>query len=613
MADSVPAASKPPPMRSFGRFELRGLLGKSSATMAWLAFDPKSGHECMLHLPRMRPEDGAALERWQTDVRAGARLNHPHLAPASEIGVQDQWPYVVVERSVGTTLAEWLQARAHPPQAELVGLLCQALEGLAFAHEAGSAHGDLQLYHLIVDERGGLRVAALDIALASTSVETTFGALQAAPGAGFATMLDPGHVRARRDAAERDVLCAGILLHQMLAGSPALGEADTGRVCDRLPPLGRETLRLPWTGVQPVPEILRTIANRATERRPRQRYLAARTLLRALEGWRLAEAEDRGGALALLLDRLNDVGHLPALPGIGHLATRLTRLEARHATEISGRILRDLALSFELLRRVNTAQVRGTQVAGNGPVLTMRRCLALVGVRGVRQAVAALRSWPGPLDEGDAAALKRCLDSVRLAGHTAQALRPAGYDAEAVYLIAALQNLGRLLVQYHFAHDAAQIAELMAPQTPQDPGDDPGAPGMSEQAAAHAVLGVDFETLGIAVARHWGLAEDVVHMIRRLPPQRPVRPPEGDTDILRTVACAANEAVEAITRLDPDRAPAALQAIAQRYARSLGLTLRELERALQQGRMALQGRLPETMADTTIPAAESVASSTLTG
>ena len=121
-------------------------------------------------------------------------------------------------------------------------------------------------------------------------------------------------------------------------------------------------------------------------------------------------------------------------------------------------ILRDMALSFELLRQVNTAQVQGTQVAGNGPVLTIRRTVALVGVNGVRQAAAALRAWPGPLNEAGAAALKQLMDRVRLAGHAAQALRPPGYDAEVIYLIALLQNLGRLMIQYHFAQEAAQIS-----------------------------------------------------------------------------------------------------------------------------------------------------------
>ena len=91
----------------------------------------------------------------------------------------------------------------------------------------------------------------------------------------------------------------------------------------------------------------------------------------------------------------------------------------------------------------------------------MRRAIALLGLDGVRAAAAGLRAWPGPLAESAAATLQRLIGEVRLAGHLAQRIRPAGYDAEVVFLLAALQNLGRLMLYYHFAEDAQQIAQLM--------------------------------------------------------------------------------------------------------------------------------------------------------
>lgn len=591
-ASASPSAARPHPVRSFGRFELRQLLGKSSATMTWLAVDPRHGAEVMLSMPRVQPTDTATLERWLHEARMAGRLHHPHLAAVSEIAVQDHWPYVVVDRALGLTLIEWLQTHPRPAPEVVAGLLCQTLEGLAFAHEAGVAHQDLQLHHLLVDTEGRLRVAALDIVVAATLADTAFGPLlpldtESHPGSLPASALDPGHLRVRRDAAERDVLSAGLLLHHLLAGQPALDEADTGRVVARLPPHGRETVRLPWTTPHAIPEALRAIVNRATDRQPRQRYLNARTLLRALDGWREASARDGGGPLALLLDRLGSVGHLPALPGVGALAARLSTLEAKHALEMAEPILRDMALSFELLRQVNSAQVQGTQAAGNGPVLTIRRTLALVGVSGVRQAAASLRAWPGPLNEEGAGALKQLMDRVRLAGYTAQALRPAGYDAEVVYIVALLQNLGRLLAQYHFPLEAKQIVALMAPTPSNDPESPRERPGMNEDAASFAVLGVDLESLGAAVARHWGLGDEVIHMIRRLPVTRPVRHSDGDGDLLRMTASAANEAVDAVTRLPTHRVAAALAVVAQRYGRGLGIGMRELTDALQQARSAL--------------------------
>lgn len=569
----------------FGRFELRQLLGKSSATMTWLAIDPRTVRQVMLSMPRVRPEGAAALEDWMHDARMAARLDHPHLAKVAEIGVQDHWPFVAVERSAGQTVAEWLLTHPKPAPFEVAALACQALEGLAYAHEAGVVHQDLQLHHLLIDDAGAVRVAALDIVVEATQSETNFGPLRAPvdelerAAARHATALDPGHLRLRRDAAERDVLSIGLLLHHLLAGTPALGEPDTGRAIARIAPHGPEIVRLPWTTPYPLAEPLRAIANRATARQPRQRYLSARTLLRALGGWRESAAQDGGGPLALLLDRLQTVGHLPALPGVGLLAARLASLEGQRTFEMAEPIVRDMALSFELLRQVNTAQVQGTQVAGNGPVLTIRRTIALVGVNGVRHAAAALRAWPGPLNDEGAAALKQLMHRVRLAGHAAQALRPPGYDAEVIYLVALLQNLGRLLVQYHFPAEAAQIAALMQPAPADDGG--PSQRGMSEQDASFAVLGVDTEALGVAVARHWGLAEEVIHMMRRLPLTRPVRKADGDADLLRIAASAANEAVDAITLRPPADPGSALGAVVNRYGRLLGITLQDLRQALQ--------------------------------
>ena len=40
---------------------------------------------------------------------------------------------------------------------------------------------------------------------------------------------------------------------------------------------------------------------------------------------------------------------------------------------------------------------------------------------------------------------------------------------------------------------------------------------MSEEGASFAVLGVDIDVLGAAVARYWGLDDTVLPMLRRLP------------------------------------------------------------------------------------------------
>lgn len=556
----------------FGRFQLLRLLGKSDRGMLWLALDPRDQQEVMLAMPRNQPADSGASAAWQQAVRRGARLSHPRLARPLDIAEHERWPYVVYERGESVTWAEKFSSQGLPG-ADVANWLAQAAQGLAFAHEAGSAHHDLQPWWLVVDEDNRVSVLGLEVA-----------------GAPRASVTQPGgldELRAVRDAAGQDVLALGLVAHWCLAGQPPLEEPDVCRVIARMPPFGADFVRLPWTVPRPIPEPLRAIVNRATDRQERHRYLNARTLQRALEGWLKSSSEQGGGPLSLLLDRLRQVGALPAQPGGADRVAHLALMESARTNDLADIVLEDVALSFELLRTVNNAQVGGGRVSGDGPVLMLRRAIAMVGVDGVRQAALSLRRWPGPLNEAAASEMETLIRRVKRAGRVATRLVPAGYDGEVVYLITLLQNLGRLLVQYHYPEEALQIRRLMLPTVVTLPQKNPGVPaerkeepGMTGEAASYAVLGADMEALGAAVARHWGLDDSVQHMIRRIAPTAPVRTPEADADILRVSASCANDLVDAMSQ-PAALAPKALNLVVQRYARPLGLSGRDMQDALQ--------------------------------
>jgi eukaryotic-like serine/threonine-protein kinase len=557
-------------VRMFGRFQLLKLLGKSNRTMAWLTVDSRTQQEHVLVMPRAAPV-AQALTAWHANVRRASRLNHPHLAPAAEIGEQERWPFVAYARGDGSTWAERF-SRQGIPAPDMARWAVQAAQGLAYAHEAGVAHGDLQPWMISVNEAGQVTVMGLETAGHAASA----GAPPAGTSPDLGAMDD---LRAARDAAVIDVLALGLLLHHGLAGAPALDQADVGAVIARMPPLGSEIIRLPYAVPRPVPEALRAIVNRATDRQERQRYRNARTLQRALEGWVKTSSEQDGGPLALLLDRLRNVGVLPAQPGGAERVAHLALMERGRTSELAEAVLEDIALTFELLRLVNSAQVRGAAVSSDGPVLMLRRAIAMLGLDGVRRAALSLRPWPGPMNEEAELDMHALIGRAQRAGRLAIRLAPAGYDGEVIYLITLMQNLGRLVVQYHFPEEATQIRRLTQ-AADNGAGGTPGDPGMTAEAASFAVLGADVEALGLAVARHWGLDEVVQQMIRRFPPGAPVHHPESDNEILRTTASCANDLIDA-TQLQPKLVQAALGVVTRRYARALGLTPKDLLDALQ--------------------------------
>ena len=555
LASSSPATS-PKAVRHLGRFQLLRLLGKSERSMAWLVSDPRVGQELVLILPRAQLADEPALQRWLDNARKAARIEHPGLAHAVEVGQHERWPYITYDRGSAVTLAERLSQKGLAAQ-DLVPAIVPVLGGLAFAHEAGQVHHDLQLSMLLVADSGLCRLMGLGVALDPPGVAAD--------------------LQSRRKAAERDVLAFGLLLHHALVGTPPLDNADLNQVIAHLPPAGRDLVRLPRSGVGLIAEALRAIVNRSTDRQERQRYRNARTFERALLGWLKSEGEPGGGPLNQLVDRIRSAGLLPSMPGCQARTAHLERQAHQRTIELAQIVLQDVSLSFEILRNVNGPRMRGALGNGSGPILTIRRAITMIGLDGVRQAARVLKPWPGAMAPAQVAEMTALIERVQKAGRIAQWLRPRGYDPELVFVLTLLQNLGRLVVQYHCAEDAAQIRRLMQPAPLGKPGE-AEEPGMSEEGAAFAVLGVDIESVAYALGRQWGLDEPTLLMMRRLPVAAPVHHGERDVELLRMAASCANEVVDVQLLPAPYRA-AGLQRVALRYGRSLGLSLKDVQDA----------------------------------
>ena len=544
--------------RQLGRFQLQRSLGVSARTLLWLATDPRDGRALVLAMPRRQPADAVGLQRWLAAARHVARIKHPGLACVLEVGEHGAWPYLAYDGGQAITMADRLGSQGLS-LAESMRCAMEVLQALAFAHEAGIAHGDLQASMFLLQQDGSSRLIGLGAALAPQDP---------APG-----------MQVQRQEAERDLLAFGLVLHHALAGQPALGLSDVGAVIDRMPPRGRDSVRLPRSTPRPIPEALRSIVNRATERQPRQRYRNARTLAGAIDGWSRTDAKSGGEPIRLLLDRMRVSGFLPAMPGSAALAARIALMESECTNALADRVRQDLCLSLELLRSANGPEMQGVLGDGGGAILTLRRAVAMVGLNGLRRAAMAMRVWPGSLNEDQAGDLAQLIARVQQAGRAAQCLRPAGYDAELVALLAMLQNLGRLALQYHFPEEATQIRLLMQPAPPLAVGQ-PEQPGMSEESACLAVLGVDVDAIGTAVGRQWGFDDEALWMVRRLPQSVSVHFTDADQDLLRLTASCANELVDAWPLPELQRS-ACMHRVAQRYGRALGLGIRDLVAAAQ--------------------------------
>jgi tetratricopeptide (TPR) repeat protein len=148
-----------------GRYVILDPVGSGAMGVVYAAYDPELDRRVALKL--LRPEVASAEEgsaRLWREARAMARLSHPHVIAAHDIGTADGRVFVAMEFVDGTTLRRWLEAERRDWRAVLA-IFLQAGRGLAEAHAAGIVHRDFKPDNVLVGSDGRVRVTDFGLAL----------------------------------------------------------------------------------------------------------------------------------------------------------------------------------------------------------------------------------------------------------------------------------------------------------------------------------------------------------------------------------------------------------------------------------------------------------------
>jgi serine/threonine protein kinase/tetratricopeptide (TPR) repeat protein len=143
-------------LAQIGRY---GILAPLPGGMAvvYRAWDPAFLREVLIKLPKRGgpSEDwGRICERFAREMRAAARVEHPHVCPVFDSGTHDGAPYGVMRFVPGQSLAELLQDQEGRFDARRsVRLAIDVAEGLAATHAERIVHQDLKPANVMVDRK----------------------------------------------------------------------------------------------------------------------------------------------------------------------------------------------------------------------------------------------------------------------------------------------------------------------------------------------------------------------------------------------------------------------------------------------------------------------------
>ncbi|HEX5631852.1 MAG TPA: protein kinase [Gemmatimonadales bacterium] len=223
------------------RYRVERELGAGGMATVFLAHDLK--HQRDVAIKVLHPDLGAALggERFLSEIRTTARLQHPHILPLLDSGEADGLLYYVMPLVTGETLRARIQRERQLRIADAVRIATEVASALDYAHRQGVIHRDIKPENILLHE-GQALVADFGIALA---VQQAGGARMTQTGLSLGTphymspeqAMGDKHVDARAD-----VYALGAVLYEMLAGDPPFTgssvQAIVARVLsEKVPPI----------------------------------------------------------------------------------------------------------------------------------------------------------------------------------------------------------------------------------------------------------------------------------------------------------------------------------------------------------------------------------------
>jgi tRNA A-37 threonylcarbamoyl transferase component Bud32 len=201
-----------------GRYAIDRELGQGGMATVYLAQDLR--HDRKVAIKVLRPELAAVIgaDRFLSEIRTTANLNHPHILPLHDSGQAESFLYYVMPFVEGESLRDRLRREKQLPIGDAVRVATEVADALGYAHRRGIIHRDIKPENILLHD-GRALVADFGIALAARSA----GARMTETGMSLGTpqYLSPEQAMGERELTARsDVYALGAVTYEMLTGDP---------------------------------------------------------------------------------------------------------------------------------------------------------------------------------------------------------------------------------------------------------------------------------------------------------------------------------------------------------------------------------------------------------
>jgi eukaryotic-like serine/threonine-protein kinase len=167
------------------RYKMGIVLGRGAMGTVYKAVDRQIGREVAIKIlhPHLLADEMAAelCRRFEQEVRAAARCQHPNIVTVYDCGMDKHSPYMVMEYVKGLDLQVFLKSGQVFSAGQAINVILKVLDALSAAHAMGVVHRDIKPANIMLLENGQVKVMDFGVARLDTSELTQLGDVLGTP------------------------------------------------------------------------------------------------------------------------------------------------------------------------------------------------------------------------------------------------------------------------------------------------------------------------------------------------------------------------------------------------------------------------------------------------
>lgn len=275
--------------KQIGGFIVEERLARGGMATVYRALQPSVNRQIALKVIQLddASADDKFRQRFEQEATLIASLEHAHILPIIEYGLDDKVAFIAMRLLRGGTLEDKL-AHSRLPLERAMTVFIQVASALAYAHRHGIIHRDLKPGNILFDDTDSAYLTDFGLAkLIKSPLELTHdGNIVGTP-----IYMSPEQLRGDAIDARSDIYSMGIILYQMLTGKLPFENNDSNMIMIIYAHL--EKAPAPPRQINPdLPAAIEHVILRALEKRPDDRFQSVDEMVDALDTARLTNDAD---------------------------------------------------------------------------------------------------------------------------------------------------------------------------------------------------------------------------------------------------------------------------------------------------------------------------------